>query len=269
MSALIRPSTEIATRLDFPDLWNRLGYDGVGVEIGTDRGAFAAHILEHWKGKLLQCIDPWATDLPGYDDVLCTGPRDADYHQAITTLSRIASHRVRIFRELSSEAVDHIVRPVDWVYVDGNHALEYVRRDLADYWPLIHWGGMLAGHDFGAPECPGVLQGVVEFAETMGIPVYVTRERTPYKSWYLYKPEAWEGEVEETLARLRTPKTTEPEEPEEREEAQAETETEAAQHNLDPNEKAGEQEEEREEVFAAPRESEEKPEVPPVEEETL
>lgn len=40
----------------------------------------------------------------------------------------------------------------EWVsmaYIDGNHNIEYVRRDIKNLWPLICEGGFLCGHDYG------------------------------------------------------------------------------------------------------------------------
>ncbi len=58
------------TREDFPELMNRWGLQGVGVEVGTYRGGFATCILKSWPG-VLHVVDPW-TYQPGKRDLLNT-----------------------------------------------------------------------------------------------------------------------------------------------------------------------------------------------------
>ena len=38
---------------------------------------------------------------------------------------------------------------LDWVYIDGNHLYEFVRRDLDLYLPKVKRGGLLTGDDYG------------------------------------------------------------------------------------------------------------------------
>lgn len=40
--------------------------------------------------------------------------------------------------------------PFDSVYIDANHAEEYIASDLRCWWPLVRPGGTIAGHDYSA-----------------------------------------------------------------------------------------------------------------------
>lgn len=43
---------KIENRLDIVDVLNQLSSNGKGVEIGSFKGEFAAHIVKNWNGKL-------------------------------------------------------------------------------------------------------------------------------------------------------------------------------------------------------------------------
>lgn len=52
---------------------------------------------------------------------------------------------------------------IDLVFVDGNHAYEYVQQDLRLYWPKLRKGGIMAGHDYDRKGHPGVKKAVDAF----------------------------------------------------------------------------------------------------------
>jgi hypothetical protein len=53
---------------------------------------------------------------------------------------------------------------VDFVYIDGNHKYDYVKRDLELYYPLVKSSGVIGGHDFRA-DCEGLCRAVLEFVD--------------------------------------------------------------------------------------------------------
>lgn len=135
------------SRDEFPDLLNSLGLSGVGVEVGTHRGDFAAHVRRHWRGQLLICVDPW-----GDGDYSQRAPSagNTDMHAASDAL-RATGREFTFVRKTSRDAARdfalHGVR-FDWVYIDAAHDYESVRDDLQAWWPLVKPGGILAGHDW-------------------------------------------------------------------------------------------------------------------------
>lgn len=48
------------------------------------------------------------------------------------------------------------------IFIDADHSYEGVKKDIANLWPLVKHGGVLAGHDYGI-NYPGVKQAVTEF----------------------------------------------------------------------------------------------------------
>lgn len=177
----IELSPEIAYRVDFSLLCNARGHRKAA-EIGTDRGIFAVDFLSRWNGETLYCVDPYSEWSEN------TSPRESTRAQAVMAL---AAHyrRVRFLEVPSPEAASFIPpwdRPLDFVYIDGNHERDAVAADIAAWWPLVAEGGILAGHDYD-PGHPGVIAAVEAFAKQENLIVRLTREELA--SWYVYKRE--------------------------------------------------------------------------------
>ncbi len=60
---------------------------------------------------------------------------------------------------------------VDFVFVDGDHGYEPVKRDLTAWFPKVRPGGVIAGHDYGNPDFPGVRDGADEFFAALRLPL--------------------------------------------------------------------------------------------------
>jgi len=56
---------------------------------------------------------------------------------------------------------------VDAVYIDANHAYDFVKQDIEEWLPKIRPGGILGGHDYGDTKNPGVSQAVNELLENV------------------------------------------------------------------------------------------------------
>lgn len=177
-------SLTVGNRSDLARLCNTKGLKRA-VEIGTDRGLFALEFLNKWSGEILYCIDMWEryAEMP-WD-------RSGDFHMALLTLAPHAS-RVRIVREDAINVaryfgvVDGWPKDIDFVYIDGAHDYESVKRDIELWWPIVRQGGILAGDDFG-PSLPGVMQAVREFAESLQLKVDLTTDYNRECSWYVEK----------------------------------------------------------------------------------
>jgi len=87
-------------------------------------------------------------------------------------------------QSLSDEAASRFLdNSIDFAYVDAQHTLEAVRKDLAAWWPKIKPGGIFAGHDL--KHLP-VRQAVEEFSKQINIPFIESDEVT--NSWIIRKP---------------------------------------------------------------------------------
>jgi hypothetical protein len=51
---------------------------------------------------------------------------------------------------------------LDFVYIDGDHKYEEVKRDIECWFPKVKKGGCIGGHDYGKKNYLGVRRAVKE-----------------------------------------------------------------------------------------------------------
>jgi hypothetical protein len=158
-----------AVRRLYPDLYVRpmIRYlktlslhDIVGVEIGTLYGENAKSILKNLDIYKLYLIDPYRI-YSGYAENPEKHTDDAMFLKAKNNL-KAYSNKVVFVRKMSEDAIMDVPDHVDFVYIDGNHAYEYVKKDIQLYFPKLKAGGVIGGDDFCA-SFPGVAMAVLEF----------------------------------------------------------------------------------------------------------
>ncbi len=141
------------SRMEFPRILNDLGLIDRGVEIGVQRGIFSAHIRSIWAGLVLHCVDPWKP----YYGVQDTADQHESYRlDAIAHLDAACLNNGRgsyiIHRttalDFAAEMAEHKEPVFDFIYLDGDHDEEPLRKEIEVFWPLIKPGGILAGHDY-------------------------------------------------------------------------------------------------------------------------
>ena len=143
----------------------------VCAEIGVWQGDFSSQILSK-RPKKLHLIDPWASQ-PHYQNRLYS----IDQTRMDAIFYYIKRHysdweEVEIHRQYS-EDVNFKKNHFDWIYVDGNHSYEHVKKDLEHFLPFMKKGGFICGDDYGwtDADCPiGPKKAVDEFAEKYNFP---------------------------------------------------------------------------------------------------
>ena len=88
----------------------------------------------------------------------------------------------KFIREYSNDAISDISENRDFVYIDGHHEYEFVKDDIANYYPLGKEGGILAGHDY-CESWPGVVRAVDEFSQKHGLQA----QRAMFGDWFIIK----------------------------------------------------------------------------------
>jgi hypothetical protein len=172
------------TRYDFGIFLNELGLVGYAAEIGVHRAKFAEQLLNTWHGKKLYLIDPYYEQ---YGDNVIKGVRSGDKRAAKGRMLQFPSTRYQFVDMPSSLAAKQIVGiEFDFVYIDGNHADDFVRDDINNWWLKIKPGGILAGHDY-THDVFRVDKIVDAFADSQGLDVHLTEGDHPL-SWCLRKP---------------------------------------------------------------------------------
>jgi hypothetical protein len=122
---------------------------GKGVEVGTFKGDFAKTILNSWGGTLYM-IDPWRGLGSEYDDTSNMVKEEyADsYHNTMNSIKGF-EHRAFMLRGLSSELIDLFQdESLDFVYIDANHAYDFVVEDINLWFSKVKKGGLVMGHDY-------------------------------------------------------------------------------------------------------------------------
>lgn len=183
MGFRIEASPEIQHRDQFADLCNARKLLRA-VEVGTDRGAFAATFLRRWKGEILWCVDPYEP----YPHM--PWDRESDRLLAIAHLAEFAA-RVRFLRATSVEAARLVSgHAIEFAYIDGAHDFESVSADLEAWWGRLYPKGptILAGHDFDKDH-QEVVDAVTRFAKEKSAIVRHTVEGDGPPSWYVYRNE--------------------------------------------------------------------------------
>lgn len=145
-------------KLPREEVLERMAPRSVGAEIGVWTGDFSARMLRVIRPKVLHLIDPWKYEsAPTYELSFYGGQTgsqanmDVIHDLVCKRFSRqIATGEVRIHRSSSADAAATFPDGYfDWVYIDGNHQYEFVKRDLESFYPKVKTGGLIAGDDYG------------------------------------------------------------------------------------------------------------------------
>jgi hypothetical protein len=135
------------------------------VELGVYYGRSILYLMTklHQLGKHARLIGVDPGDFPGsYKGLLAnvqvirrelsSRPTGAYAHDLVS---------VELWRETGSEVL-HLVPDgsCDMVFVDADHSEAAVRLDIQQWLPKVKAGGVIAGHDYGQPDIPGVAKAV-------------------------------------------------------------------------------------------------------------
>lgn len=115
-------------------------------EVGVWKGNLSRQILKERPSKL-HLIDPWKSqNLIKRCYSIKQEEMDKIYEAVSGEFSELSN--VEIHRNFSTD-VKFPKKYFNWVYIDGDHSYDAVKKDLAFYHPLIKEGGFLCGDDYG------------------------------------------------------------------------------------------------------------------------
>lgn len=142
-------------------LWDQviqLPENSVVVEIGSYVGKssfiLASACLE--RNSKLICIDPFVV---GFDGITHFENTREIFKENILNVF----DNVTLFDMTSQDAIKHIKKKIDFLFVDGDHDYEGVVLDCKNYLPKLKNGNNVCFHDFTNRGLDGVRQGVEEF----------------------------------------------------------------------------------------------------------
>jgi len=116
-----------------------------GAEIGVLQGDMSSKMTRVIPDLHMILVDPWL-HVEGYNDVTNASQLVQDCrHNLVKAL--MPQHTV--IRKTSVEAAKEVEDgSLDFVYIDADHTLEAVLRDIEAWHPKLKPDGILAGHDF-------------------------------------------------------------------------------------------------------------------------
>ena len=137
------------------------------IEIGSFQGRSTRALADHCPGVVF-AVDPWS-DYANDDNSQATWIHNhggsweaiaAAFHEHLA--DHLATGRVIPITKPSTIARLVLGAPVDLVFIDGDHRYEACKQDIELYRDLVRPGGILAGHDYGRSDWPGVERAVTE-----------------------------------------------------------------------------------------------------------
>lgn len=145
-------------------LINSLNGELVGLEIGTLHGGATIDLLKRVpKIKNLIAIDPFKV----YDDITFPPYDKQEYWDELyedVKKDFTETGRAELVRGLSWEVHEQFQDGgYDFIFIDGDHSYEAIKKDLELYVPKIRAGGLVMGHDHNEHN-PGVVKAVKEFS---------------------------------------------------------------------------------------------------------
>jgi len=161
-----------------------------GSEIGVCRGETMMHLLRHLpRLERLYAVDPWEAYGAYKLSLAARKWRDQKtFDEAFRGyLGRILpfAGKVFILRAFSHEAAKAVPdQSLDFVFIDANHAYQFVREDIDCWSPKVKPGGIIAGHDYLDRPSTGEQWGVIRAVnETFGSKVHME----PHHVWWVEK----------------------------------------------------------------------------------
>jgi len=126
---------------------NNLITSGKGVEIGVFKGEFSKHILNNWGGTLYM-VDVWRPLGDEYEDYSNHKGHVDAYQETMENIKGLENKgiMVRATSEIASDMFQD--ESLDFIFIDANHAYDFVVEDINLWFPKLKKGGMFSGHDY-------------------------------------------------------------------------------------------------------------------------
>lgn len=145
----------------------------VGSWIGQSLAFLAVEAINSNKNLKIVSIDAFSGNIHN-GDIVTEFPQWQEFAnnlrpvwKDIVVIKSLSHLGAKYFRDLS----------IDFVFIDADHSLDAVRKDLKSWWPKVCRNGIMAGHDFAHPP---VRQAIEEFSNLIELKYTVSKN-----SWIL------------------------------------------------------------------------------------
>jgi hypothetical protein len=152
-------------------------------EIGVWKGVHAKILQNQLDIEKVYLIDPYDA-YEDYEESKSEIEKMRDAKK--TAYNRLEPYdNIEWVESYSHQAAQQIDEQLDYVYIDGNHEYDYVKRDIELFYELVKPDGIVAGHDFST-SWPGVIRAVMEFSDEEGVEIYTEARGS---DWWFKKPD--------------------------------------------------------------------------------
>jgi hypothetical protein len=181
---------ELKNRTEIPNtgrdtlaaILTELGFK-TGVEVGVQEGLYSEVLCRENTTMKFYGVDPWES----YRTSHLTKKGAPSYATQEDCEKWLASTKARMaqypnFEIIRAKSIDAVKKfgdeTLDFVYIDGNHAYEFVADDLMEWSKKIRKGGIVSGHDYYKIANPEIMMQVKQAVDE-----YVTRNNIPLLIW--------------------------------------------------------------------------------------
>jgi len=138
----------------------------VGIEVGVRLGHFSKFMLDH-TDMTVYSIDPWEHNAE-------LNKPEYSYQYTVSLLQKYGE-KSKLIKGYSPEVCEQFQdNSVDFVYIDGLHTYDAVKKDINGWYSKVKTGGIIAGHDYSKKHWVGVYNAVNEFIKTHNIKLNIT-----------------------------------------------------------------------------------------------
>lgn len=129
------------------------------LEIGSYKGSSARWMA--CVARSVMCVDTFKACDNGQDQ---TGDTLAAFLKATERFKNVI-----YFQVSSKDAADLVLidNQFDLIFLDAMHTYEDVKSDIQMWWPRLRSGGVMAFHDYGHDDFPGVKKAVDEWFDSV------------------------------------------------------------------------------------------------------
>lgn len=122
-------------------LHTSISHNSICVEIGSYLGASSCYIAASKNCQKLYCIDTWA------NEGMSEGLRDTFDEFIINT--KQFQNKIITLRGKSYDIGKNFSQNIDFLFIDGDHSYDGVKKDIEIWLPKLRSNGILMMHDCG------------------------------------------------------------------------------------------------------------------------
>lgn len=154
----------------------------VAVEIGVYEGEHSLELLKKFNIKKLYLIDPYE-EYEGFDISHKKSIKEDLEKARKKAKKKLKKYKNKIIwiEKKSDNAINNIPM-ADFIYIDGNHGYQFVKKDMENYYKKVGDRGILAGHDIAGLKHKGVAKAYFEFCHQHGYDPLIL-----YPDWIIIK----------------------------------------------------------------------------------